>query len=97
MFILDDVILRTLGFSLQPFDMIWILELIRDYGLKEKYDTKKINGQIKENQLLLELGELGEAAYKEKRESLMQQLEMAQEIEETLSNVSISEGNAYGK
>ena len=97
MFILDDVVLRALGFSLQPFDMIWILELIRDYGLKEKYDIKKINGQIKENQLLLELGELGEAAYKEKHESLMQQLEMAQEIEETLSNISISEGNAYGK
>ena len=92
MFIIDDVILRTLGFSLQPFDMIWLLELMRDYGLKEKYDLKKINNQIKENRLLFELGELDEAAYKAKHELLMQELERAQEITETLSNISITEG-----
>jgi len=92
MFILDDIILRTVGFSLQPFDMLWLLELIRDYGLKEKYDIKKINDQIKENRLLLEIGELDEAAYREKHELLMQELEMAQEIEEMLSNISVVEG-----
>ncbi len=92
MFILDDIILRTLGFSLQPFDMIWLLELLRDYSLKEKYDIKKINNKIKENRLLFELGELNEAAYKEKHELLMQELQMAQEITETLSNVSVVEG-----
>ncbi|MBI3052203.1 hypothetical protein HYY74_07170 [Candidatus Woesearchaeota archaeon] len=97
MFILDDVILRALGFSLQPFDMIWLLELIRDYGLREKYDIKKINNRIKENRLLLELGELDEAAYKEQHESLMRQLRIAQEIEEMLSKVSIREGNAYDR
>ena len=92
MFIIDDVILRTLGFSLQPFDMIWLLELMRDYGLKERYDFKKINNQIKENRLLFELGELDEAAYKEKHELLMHELQRAQEITETLSNISITEG-----
>ncbi len=58
MFLIDDFLLSIFGLSLKPFDMIWLLELLGNYALKEKYDTKKIGNQIKENQLLFELGEI---------------------------------------
>ncbi len=94
MFILDDIILRLLGFSLQPFDMIWLLELMKDYSLKEKYDIKKINNQIKENRLLFELGEMDSEAYNERHKALMHELQTAKEITEALSNVVINEASS---
>ena len=85
MFIIDDLLLRGLGISLKPFDMIWILELMRDYALMEKHNLKKINNQIKENQLLFELGELSGEEYKEKHTLLLEKRERAEEIMESLS------------
>ncbi len=85
MFLIDDLLLRSLGISLKPFDLIWIMELMRDYALKEKYNLKQINNQIKENQLLYELGEINEEEYKEKHQLLLEKLEKAKEINENLS------------
>ena len=93
MFILDDLLLRGLGISLKPFDMVWMLELMRDYALKEKYNLKRINNQIKENQLLLELGEISEKEHREKHELLLKEREKAEQIMENLSkDMRIQEG-----
>lgn len=85
MFLIDDLLLKMVGISLKPFDMIWMLELLRGYALKEKYSLKEVNGQIKENRLLFEIGELSEEQYKEKNELL---LEKRQEAEEIMANLS---------
>ena len=71
--------------------VIWISELMRDYALKEKYNIKNINNQIKENRLLFEIGEMTEEEYKEKHELLLGELEKAKEVTEKLSNVEIAE------
>ena len=93
MLIIDDLILRSLGISMKPFDMIWLLELMRDYALKEKYNIKKINNQIKENRLLFEIGELGEEEYQGKHKLLLEELEKSKEIMENLSqDMEIREG-----
>jgi len=92
-FFIDDLILRAANISLKPFDMIWILELMRDYSLKEKYNLKMINNQIKGNRLLFELGEIREEEYTEKHERLLEELEKAKEIMENLSeDIRIQEG-----
>lgn len=93
MFIIDDLLLRAVGLSIKPFDMIWYLELMRDYALKEKYNLKRINNQIKENRLLFEIGEITEKEYKEKHELLLEELEKANEIMGNLSkDMQIQEG-----
>lgn len=84
MFIIDDVLLKTLGLSVQPFDMIWYLELMRDLALKEKYNTTKISNSIKENRLLLEIGQIREEEYRKKHEELLEQLEKAKEVMQDL-------------
>ena len=73
------------------FGIIWLVKLMRDYALKEKYSIKAINNQIKENRLLLEIGEITEKEYKEKHELLLGELEKAKEVTEELPNVRISE------
>jgi len=93
MFFIDDLLLRATGISLKPFDMIWMLELMRDYSLKEKYNLKRINNQIKGNRLLFEIGEICEEEYKEKHERLLEELDKAKEIMENLStDIRIQEG-----
>ena len=91
MILIDDLILRAFGISLRPFDLIWIMELMNDYALKEKYNLKKINNQIKENSLLFEIGEISEKEFNEKNELLMKNLEKAKQIMEDLSEVQIRE------
>ncbi len=91
MFLIDDLLLRALGLSMKPFDLIWILELMRDYTLKEKYNIKAITDQIKENRLLFEIGEITEEDYNEKHELLLEELEKAKDVMEKLSNVKIAE------
>ena len=73
------------------FGIMWLVKLMRDYALKEKYDIKRINNQIKENRLLFEIGEITEKEYKEKHEILLEELETAKEVMEKLSNVRIAE------
>jgi len=90
--IIDDL-LNSLKVLVKPFDVIWIMQLLRDYALKEKYNIKQINNQIKENRLLFEIGEITEKDYKEKHKLLLEELETAKEILEKLSkDVEIQEG-----
>lgn len=85
MFLIDDLLLRAAGISLKPFDMIWMLELLRNYALQEKYNLKKIGNQIKENRLLFEIGEITKEDYEEKNKLLMEERERAEEIMASLS------------
>ncbi len=71
--------------------MIWLTKTMRDYALKEKYNIKEINNQIKENRLLFEIGDITDEEYKEKNELLVEELEEAKEVTEELSNVRIAE------
>ena len=91
MILIDDLILRAFGISLKPFDLIWVMELMRDYALKQKYDFKKITNQMKENNLLFEIGEISKEEYDEKKELLTKRLTTAKQIMENLSEVQIRE------
>ncbi|MDP3027259.1 MAG: hypothetical protein Q8N63_06120 [Nanoarchaeota archaeon] len=91
MILIDDLILRAFGLSLKPFDLIWIMELMNDYALKEKYDFKKITNQMKENILLFEIREISKEEYDEKKELLIDRLKKAKQIMENLSEYQIRE------
>ena len=92
MLIIDDL-LKSLKVLVKPFDIIWVMQLLRDYALKERYNIKQINNQIKENRLLFEIGEITEKDYKEKHKLLLEELETAKEVLEKLSkDVEIQEG-----
>ena len=71
--------------------VIWLTKTMRDYALKEKYNIKEINNQIKENRLLFEIGDITEEEYKEKHELLLEELEKAKEVTENLSDIGIAE------
>jgi len=92
MIIIDDL-LKSLKVLVKPFDVIWIMQLLRDYALKERYNIKQINNQIKENRLLFEIGEITEKDYNEKHRLLLEELETAKEVLDKLSkDVEIREG-----
>ena len=71
-FFIDDILLRMLGFSLAPFDMIWLMETIRDHveDVWSEETQQKIYNKIKENRLLYELGERTREEYERRRGEL---------------------------
>ena len=79
-FFADDAFLRMLGISIPPFDMIWLMEQIEDYALREKYDPEKIGDQIKENRLLYEFGEITKEEYEKINDELNHQLKIANQV-----------------
>jgi len=85
MFLIDDLVLRAVGISLKPFDMIWMLELLRNYALQEKYNIQKIDHQIKEKRLLFEIGEITREEYEEENRLLLEERQKAEEIMASLS------------
>ena len=64
-FFIDDIFLRMVGFSLPPFDMIWLMETITGHvnDVLVKENQRKINNQMRENRLLYELGEITKKEY----------------------------------
>lgn len=80
MFIIDDILLRSIGISLPGLDMIWTLEQIQKFALKGYYNPDKIKNQIKETRLLYEFGELGRQEYEQKNSELMHKLDVAQKV-----------------
>jgi len=67
-----------LGLSIPPFDMIWLMETIRDYveDIREEESQRKINNKIKENRLLYELGEITKEEYERRNGELNHKLRM---------------------
>ena len=74
-FLIDDILLRTLGISVPPFDTLWLLETITNYVEDARHEEiqRRINDRIKENRLLYELGEIGREEYESKNRELNQQ------------------------
>lgn len=80
MFILDDLLVR-------PF--ISILDALHTLAMNELYDVEAIQDDLKENQLLYELGERSEAEYEQRRRELEEELEIARAAHEQLRNKTI--------
>ena len=79
-FFVDDAVLRMLGLSIPPFDMIWVVEQLRDRVLQEQYNSEKISDQIKENRLLYEFGEIDKEEYEKNNKELNHQLKIANRV-----------------
>lgn len=76
-FLFDDLLVR-------PF--VGLLNILHDMSIRELYDLEGIRNELKETQLLYELGELDEATYQAKRDALEEELEEAEAAHERLSD-----------
>ena len=77
MFILDDLLFR-------PF--VGIVDTLHTMALNEMYDIEALEDELKENQLLYELGERSEEEYRERKDELEAEIEIAQEVHEQLTS-----------
>ncbi|MDS0474882.1 gas vesicle protein GvpF [Natrinema sp. 1APR25-10V2] len=77
MFVLDDLLFR-------PF--MGIVNALHSIALDEMYDVEAIQDELKENQLLYELGERSEAEYRRRKDELEAELETARDVHERLSS-----------
>ncbi len=82
MFILDDLLLRSVGLEIPGLDLIWTFEQIRDYAYKEMYNPEKIRNRIKENRMLYEFGDITRGEYDRINTELMRQLTLAERGQE---------------
>jgi len=87
-FFIDDLFLRMLGLSIPPFDMIWLMETIRNYveDIGQEETQQEINNKIKENRLLYELGEITKEEYERRNGELNHKLRMNNRIKRTNLN-----------
>jgi len=76
MFLIDDILLRSLGFSIPGLDMFWLFEQILYFTRKEMYD--QIKDRLKENRMLYELGEISNDDYMRINARLVRQLRLAE-------------------
>lgn len=76
MLLVDDLLLK-------PF--VSLLNTLHSMAIEEMYDVKAIRDELKENQLLYELGERSEETYRTNRRELEAQLEVAEAAHESLS------------
>lgn len=81
MIVVDDLLVRPL---------VGILDAIHALALAELYDVEEIENEMKENQLLYELGERPAPEYERRREELEEQLEVAEMAHEQLRNKQIT-------
>ncbi|QSW99307.1 gas vesicle protein GvpF [Haloterrigena alkaliphila] len=77
MFILDDLLIR-------PF--VGIVDTLHTMALSEMYDLEAIEDDLKENQLLYELGERSEEEYRRRKDELEEELEVARDVHERLTS-----------
>jgi hypothetical protein len=77
MFILDDIFLWPIRN---------VVDVLHSLAVQEMYDPEQVQSDIKENQLLYELGERSEAEYERRRAELEAELEAAERARERLSD-----------
>ncbi|TYL36276.1 protein gvpG [Natronococcus pandeyae] len=77
MFILDDLLFR-------PF--VGIIDALHSIALDELYDLNELEDELKENQLLYELGERSEEEYRRRKDELEEEIEIAREVHEQFSS-----------
>ena len=80
MIVVDDLLLK-------PF--VSILDAVHTLALSELYNVEEIENEMKENQLLYEIGERSEEEYEQKKEALEEELELARTVHEELRNKQI--------
>ncbi|WP_331236526.1 gas vesicle protein GvpG [Natronorarus salvus] len=80
MFLLDDLFVR-------PF--VSVLDALHAMALEELYDVGGIRDELKENQLLYEIGEIDEERYRERKEALREELRVAEAVHDQLRNKTI--------
>ncbi|MFC6726817.1 gas vesicle protein GvpG [Halobium palmae] len=76
MFVLDDLLVR-------PFTSI--IGILHSMAIEEMYDVEAITNEMKENQLLYELGDRSPEEYERRKAELETELEIAEEAREQLS------------
>lgn len=81
MILLDDLLVR-------PF--VSILDAVHSLALTELYDIEEIENEMKENQLLYELGERSKTEYEHRRQELEAELEVAEQVHEQFQNKQIT-------
>jgi hypothetical protein len=74
-FFIDDFFLRMFGLSIPPFDMIWLMETIIEYGddSRVKEIQQRIINEIIETRLLFELCEITKEEYDKRNSKLNHQ------------------------
>ncbi|WP_436344288.1 gas vesicle protein GvpF [Natronorubrum sp. FCH18a] len=77
MFILDDLLIR-------PF--VGIVDTLHTMALSEMYDIEGLEDELKENQLLYELGERSEEEYQRRKDELEAEIEIARDVHERLAS-----------
>jgi hypothetical protein len=80
MILVDDLLLK-------PF--VSLLDILHAMVLDELHDMGAIRDEIKENQLLYELGERPESEYERKKGRLEAELQVAEEVHEKLISGNI--------
>jgi hypothetical protein len=75
--LVDDLLVR-------PFKSL--LELLQAMALDEMYDVAALRDELKENQLLYEIGERTEAEYRERKQELERELEVAEMVRSQIDN-----------
>ena len=80
MFVLDDLLVK-------PF--VSLLDILQTMALEEMYDVDAIRDDLKENQLLYEIGERDEEEYRRRKAELEEQLELAEQVREELTSGKI--------
>jgi hypothetical protein len=78
MFLIDDILLRSLGIEIPVFDLFWTIEQIQKHSIKQFYNPEKIKSRIKENRLLYEFGEVTRDEYEKANAELMRKMKMAE-------------------
>jgi ElaB/YqjD/DUF883 family membrane-anchored ribosome-binding protein len=62
-----------------------LLDILHAMTLRELYDTEALRDELKENELLYEIGERSQEEYEAERERIESELEAAEELEEQIS------------
>jgi O-methyltransferase involved in polyketide biosynthesis len=80
------------GFSMPPFDIIWLMETIADYvdEGRVKENLRRINSELRENRLLYELGEITKEEYDKRNRELSHQRQMNRRVKRARLNQRIN-------
>jgi hypothetical protein len=80
MLLVDDLLVR-------PF--VSLVDVIHQVALEEMYDTEALRDDLKENQLLYELGERSSEEYERRKAEIEDELALAEEVHDQLTNGTV--------
>lgn len=78
------VVLLVDDLLVKPF--VGLLDVLHTMAVEERYDEAAVKDELKENQLLYELGERSEPEYRERKRELEAELQAAREAKAQLRN-----------